>query len=174
MAADFPRPSAVSFEPIGILHSPFSERVEAPRQAALAQEVEGRVELFPGRGYEDALTDIELWDYLWLIVVFHKNQGFRPKVLPPRSDVKRGVLATRSPHRPNPIGLSAVKLVGVEGLTLVVRGMDLLDGTPVLDIKPYVPYADSIPEAGHGWLDLATLARPGATREAQPRSGHPG
>lgn len=173
MAADFPRPQPFSFESIGILHSPFSERVEAPRQAALAQEVEGTVELFAGRGYEDALSDIELWDYLWLVVVFHKNQGFRPKVLPPRSEKKRGVLATRSPHRPNPIGLSAVKLVRVEGLRLVVRGMDLLDGTPVLDIKPYVPYADSIPEAGHGWLDLSTLEARAPTGERRATDPSP-
>jgi tRNA-Thr(GGU) m(6)t(6)A37 methyltransferase TsaA len=153
VAADSTRTGPVSFEPIGVLRSPFVERADAPRQASVAHEVEGRVELYPGRGLEDALEDLELWDYLWLIVWFHKNEGFRPKVQPPRSDKKRGVLATRSPYRPNPIGLSAVKLVRVEGLSVWVRGLDLLDGTPVLDIKPYVPYADAIPQAGHGWLE---------------------
>jgi tRNA-Thr(GGU) m(6)t(6)A37 methyltransferase TsaA len=151
--SDTERPSAITFEPIGILHSPFVERADAPRQATVAREVEGRVSLFAGRGLEDAVSDLELWDYVWLIVCFHKNEGFRPKVLPPRSDKKRGVLATRSPYRPNPIGLSAVKLVAVEGLDVRVRGLDLLDGTPVLDIKPYVPYADALPHAGHGWLE---------------------
>jgi tRNA-Thr(GGU) m(6)t(6)A37 methyltransferase TsaA len=144
---------AIALEPIGVLHTPFHERVDAPRQAVAAPEVEARAELFPGRGFEDALVDLEQWDYLWLLVWFHQNANYRPKVLPPRSTRKRGVFATRAPYRPNPIGLSAVRLVRVEGLTLVVAGVDLLDGTPLLDVKPYVPYSDAIPHAGHGWLD---------------------
>jgi tRNA-Thr(GGU) m(6)t(6)A37 methyltransferase TsaA len=144
---------AITLEPIGVLHSPFRERVDAPRQAVVAAETEARAELYPGRGFEDALLDLEQWDYLWLLVWFHHNAGYRPKVLPPRSARKRGVFATRAPHRPNPIGLSAVRLVRVEGLTLVVAGVDLLDGTPLLDIKPYVPYSDAIPHARHGWLE---------------------
>jgi tRNA (adenine37-N6)-methyltransferase len=85
---------------------------------------------------------------------FHENQdkGFRPKVLPPRSSRRRGVFATRSPYRPNPIGMSAVELLGIEGLTLSVRNLDMLDQTPILDLKPYVPYSDAIPEANSGWL----------------------
>jgi tRNA (adenine37-N6)-methyltransferase len=144
---------AITLEPIGVLHTPFRERVDAPRQAVVAAETEARAELFPGRGFEDALLDLEHWDYLWLLVWFHHNAGYRPKVLPPRSARKRGVFATRAPYRPNPIGLSAVRLLRVEGLTLVVAGVDLLDGTPLLDIKPYVPYSDAIPHAGHGWLE---------------------
>jgi len=143
-----------ALDPIGIVHSPFLERVDAPRQSSLAPDVEGTVELFAGRGLEDALHDIETWDHLWLIFWFDRNEGgYRPKVQPPRSAVKRGVLATRAPYRPNPIGLSAVRLVRVEGLTLHLRGLDLLDGTPVLDIKPYVAYTDAIPSASRGWLD---------------------
>lgn len=149
---------AMTLEPIGVVHTPFHERVDAPRQAALAAEVEARAELFPGRGFEDALLDLEQWDYLWLLVWFHRNASFRPKVLPPRSTRKRGVFATRAPYRPNPIGLSAVRLLRVEGLTLVVAGVDLLDGTPLLDVKPYVPYSDALPHAGHGWLESG---RPG-------------
>ncbi|MEY4513317.1 MAG: hypothetical protein RLZZ450_5439 [Pseudomonadota bacterium] len=148
---------ALSLCPIGVVHSPHGERVEAPRQPAAAAEVEGTVELFAGRGYEDALCDLSTWDHLWLVVWFDRNRGFRPKVLPPRSDHKRGVFATRSPYRPNPIGLSAVRLLRVTGLVLHVRGLDLLDQTPVLDLKPYVPYTDSIPEANHGWLDTKGL-----------------
>jgi hypothetical protein len=82
------------------------------------------------------------------------------KVLPPRSDVKRGVFATRSPHRPNPIGMTAVRLVKIEGLVLSVEGLDLLDRTPVLDIKPYIPYADAFPDAREGWLDAPADPRP--------------
>lgn len=144
---------ALTLSAIGVVHSPFNERVDAPRQPVAAEGVRGRVELFPGRGYEDALTDLALWDHLWLVVWFHHNATFRPKVQPPRSQQKRGVLATRAPYRPNPIGLSAVRLLGVEGLTLHVAGLDLLDQTPLLDVKPYVPYTDAIPGANHGWLD---------------------
>ena len=147
---------AFSIEPIGVVHSPFGERAEAPRQPTIAAEVEGTVELFAGRGYEDALTDLAAWDHIWLVVWFDRNRGFHPKVSPPRSDKKRGVFATRAPYRPNPIGLSAVQLLRIEGLVLTVRGLDLLDQTPLLDLKPYVPYTDSIPEANHGWLDPAS------------------
>jgi len=148
--------AGVSFaiDPIGVVRSPFLERVDAPRQPSLAPDVEGTIELFAGRGFEDAIQDLETWDHLWVIFWFDRNDsGYRPKVQPPRSGVKRGVLATRAPYRPNPIGLSAVRLVRIEGLTLHIRGLDLLDGTPVLDIKPYVAYTDAIPDASSGWLE---------------------
>jgi tRNA-Thr(GGU) m(6)t(6)A37 methyltransferase TsaA len=149
--------SSYSFDPIGIVRSPFAERAEAPRQAVVAQEAAGRIELIAGRGYEDALEGLADWDYLWVVFVFHKNveegRGWRPKVLAPRSDTKRGLFGTRSPHRPNPIGLSAVKIDRVEGLVVHVRHLDVLDGSPVLDLKPYVAYADAYPEARAGWLE---------------------
>ena len=166
-----PLPS-LSIQPIGVVCSPFVERIDAPRQPrALHDEsggVEGEVRLLPGRGYEDALSDLACWDYVWLVVWFHHNQGFRPKVSPPRSAIRRGVFATRAPYRPNPIGISAVRLLAVEGLTLRVRGLDLLDGTPVLDVKPYVPYTDAIPGAGHGWLDVPPSAAADVLRPADP------
>jgi tRNA (Thr-GGU) A37 N-methylase len=87
------------------------------------------------------------------IFAFHRSEGWTARVRPPRGGGKRGVLATRSPHRPNAIGLSAVALTGVDAHSLRVRGMDLLDGTPILDIKPYVPYADAFPDARAGWID---------------------
>lgn len=143
------------FEPIGFARSPFTERVEAPRQAPAGAP--GRIELLPGRGFEDALEGLDAWDYAWVLFVFHENvaqgRGWRPKVQPPRSDTKQGVFATRSPHRPNPIGLSCVRVERVEGLVVQVRELDLLDGTPVLDLKPYVPYADARPDAKSGWLE---------------------
>lgn len=141
-----------TFEPIGVVHSPFSEKASAPRQAAAATGVEGSITLFPGRSLEHALEDLETWERIWILFVFDRVEGWRPKVRPPRSEKRRGVLATRSPHRPNPIGLSSVRLVGVDGLTIRVRDLDILDGTPVLDLKPYVPYADAFPDAGSGWL----------------------
>lgn len=141
-----------TFEPIGIIHTPFRERLSAPRQPAEAAEVEGVIELYEGQNYEHALEDIGAWSHLWVIFVFDRNEGWKPKVLPPRSDRKRGVFATRAPYRPNPIGLSVVKLEGVDGLRLRVRGVDILDGSPVLDLKPYVPYTDALGEASGGWL----------------------
>lgn len=138
--------------PIGVIRSPFVERAEAPRQPRAALGVEGRIELEPGRGFEDAVADLEGWQYVWVIAWFDRNTSWRPKVQPPRSRTKRGVFSTRSPHRPNPIALSVLELVRVEGLTLHVRNLDLLDGTPVLDVKPYVPWTDSIGDARVGWL----------------------
>ena len=139
--------------PIGVVRSPFHERSSAPRQATAPFAAAATIELFPGQNYEDALADVAAWDYLWLLFCFDRNRGWRPKVLPPRSAGKRrGVFATRSPYRPNPLGLSAVRLVRVEGLTLHVANADMLDGTPVLDLKPYVAYADALPQAGGGWM----------------------
>jgi tRNA (adenine37-N6)-methyltransferase len=149
-----------SFSPIGFVRSPLLDRASAPRQASAAPTaapMAGRIELVPGYGYEDALDGLEQWTRLWILFVFHKNveqaRGWRPKVQPPRSATKRGVFATRSPHRPNPIGLSAVTIERVDGLAIHVGNLDLLDGTPVLDIKPYVPYADAHPGGREGWLD---------------------
>src|SRR6202042_3087805 len=116
-------------------------------QGYVDPEAEGTIVLEAGRDFEHALSDFAEWDYLWVLYWFHLNDGWRPKVLPPRSKVRRGVFSTRSPHRPSPIGMSVVKLVRVEGLTVHVRGVDMIDGTPVLDIKPYVPSADAIPDA---------------------------
>jgi tRNA-Thr(GGU) m(6)t(6)A37 methyltransferase TsaA len=146
------------FEPIGVVRSPFTERAEAPRQAAAARDVPGRIELLPGRGFEDALEGLDGWEYAWVVFVFHRNveegRGWKPKVQPPRAEAKMGVFATRSPHRPNPIGMSVVRIARVEGLVVHVRDLDVLDGTPVLDLKPYVAYADAYPDAKSGWLEV--------------------
>jgi tRNA (adenine37-N6)-methyltransferase len=138
-------------KPIGTIRTPFQEKLSAPRQPRAALGVRGTVEVL--KEYEHALCDLDRWEYVWLLFLFDRNEGWRPKVLPPRSDGKRrGVFATRSPHRPNPIGMSVVKLESIEGLTLHVSNVDILDRTPLLDIKPYVAYADAYPEAGGGWL----------------------
>lgn len=169
LASPMKEPRTFTLQQIGVVHSPYRERVDAPRQPRLEGDVEGRVELFPGHGYEDALCDLSAWDHIWLLFWFDRNeQGYTPKVQPPRSDRKRGVFATRAPYRPNPVGMSAVQLVRVDGLVLHVRGLDLLDGTPIVDVKPYVPYADAIPQANHGWLELAPNAGV-APRDPGPR-----
>jgi tRNA-Thr(GGU) m(6)t(6)A37 methyltransferase TsaA len=143
----------LSLTPIGVVHSPFTEKMQAPRQPNTSGAADGTVELFSGHDFEHALEDLTTFRYIWLIFWFDQSEGWRPKVLPPRSDKRRGVFATRSPHRPNPLGMSLVELVSVDGLVLSVKGLDLLEGTPVLDIKPYIPYADSRPDADHGWLE---------------------
>jgi tRNA-Thr(GGU) m(6)t(6)A37 methyltransferase TsaA len=143
--------TTLSCEPIGIVHTPFRERAEAPRQPAAARTVAGRIELYSGRNFEHALVDISSWRYLWVLFWFHLNEGWRPKVQPPRSARRRGVFATRSPHRPNPIGMSVLLLERVDGLNLHVLGVDMLDQTPVLDLKPYVTYTDAVVDDG-GWL----------------------
>jgi tRNA (adenine37-N6)-methyltransferase len=148
-----PAPTALTLTPIGVIHTPFKTRLGAPRQPCAAEGVKGTIELYPRRNFEHALSDIEQWDHLWVLFWFHLNSGWRPKVLPPRSEKKRrGVFATRAPYRPNPIGLSVVRLERVEGLTLHVCNVDMVDGTPVLDIKPYLPVSDAIPTAKSGWL----------------------
>jgi len=158
----------VTFTPIGVARTPFLDRVSAPRQAAAAPGVKGTIELESGRDFEHALEDLEGWDRLWVVFCFHLNEGWRPKVLPPRSEGKRrGVFSTRSPYRPNPIGLSVVRLTGVRGLILDVEDLDLVDGSPVLDLKPYVPYADAFPEARTGWLESQSSAA-GSARDPEP------
>ncbi|MFO0678341.1 MAG: tRNA (N6-threonylcarbamoyladenosine(37)-N6)-methyltransferase TrmO [Polyangiaceae bacterium] len=159
----------ITLTPIGVVRSPFVERAEAPRQPQAAEGVRARIELTKSADIGHALEDLEGWDYLWVIFVFHKNEGWRPKVLPPRSTVRRGVFATRAPYRPNPIGLSVVKLLGVEGTTVHVENVDILDGSPVLDIKPYVPYADAYPDARTGWLDDERTSS-GAARPGDPKA----
>jgi tRNA-Thr(GGU) m(6)t(6)A37 methyltransferase TsaA len=145
----------LSLRPIGVVRSPFQDRLAAPRQPRSSGAAEGTIELYPVSGVEHALEDLESFRFIWVVFWFDRNPGFRPKVLPPRSRRRRGVFATRSPYRPNPIGLSAVELIRIDRLVLHVRGLDILDQTPVLDIKPYVPYTDNIPEASSGWLDTA-------------------
>ena len=154
-------PATLSLEAIGVARTPFRERFEAPRQPRAALGYEGRIELYPGRNFEDAVSDLEEWSHIWVVFWFHRNASWRPKVTPPRSPTKRGVFATRAPHRPNPLGLSVLRLDRVEGRVLYVRDVDLLDGTPIFDIKPYVPWADAIPDAGSGWLSpLGSDGRP--------------
>jgi tRNA-Thr(GGU) m(6)t(6)A37 methyltransferase TsaA len=156
MSVESALPGSLILEPIGVVRTAAATRLEAARQPAASGDAPGRIELLPGRNLEHAVEDLEGWDYLWVIFWFHLNAGWRPKVLPPRGPRRRrGVLSTRSPHRPNPLGLSAVRLERVDGLTLHLRGVDMVDGTPVLDIKPYVPYTDAHPGAASGWLEQA-------------------
>jgi tRNA-Thr(GGU) m(6)t(6)A37 methyltransferase TsaA len=153
------RTSSLTVNPIGFVRSPLATKVEAARQPRAATDTAAQIELLPGHNFEHALEDLASWELIWVIFWFHLNQGWRPKVLPPRStNGRKGVFATRSPHRPNPIGMSVVHLERVEGLTLHIRDSDMLDGTPVLDLKPYIAYTDAHPDAGSGWLEGGALS----------------
>ncbi|MCC5793658.1 MAG: tRNA (N6-threonylcarbamoyladenosine(37)-N6)-methyltransferase TrmO [Chromatiales bacterium] len=148
---------SLTLSPIGLIRTTLTERVEAPRQPAAAHGHAGTIELFPGQHYKDALAELEGFERIWVLFWFDRNEGWRPKVLPPRSTSgRKGVFATRSPHRPNPLGLSALRLTGIDGLRLHVTHVDLLDGTPVLDIKPYIAYTDAWPDSASGWLQTAS------------------
>ena len=154
------------FAPIGVIHSCFREKFGIPRQPGLVPAARATLELLPPYNQPAAVHGLDDFSHLWLIFVFHGIPAGRwqPKVRPPRLGGNRrlGVFATRSPFRPNPIGLSAVRLERVEidqgQVLLHLAGLDLLDGTPVLDIKPYIPYADAIPEAAGGFAPSAPEA----------------
>ncbi|MCB9663328.1 MAG: tRNA (N6-threonylcarbamoyladenosine(37)-N6)-methyltransferase TrmO [Alphaproteobacteria bacterium] len=172
----FPPPERVELVPIGVVRSPYKERYGTPRQATVTTGVLGEtaqqatIELFRDRVPVEAVRDLDGFGHIWVIAFLHLNQRWRPTVVPTRGPkVRRGVLATRAPHRPNQLGLSAVRLVGVEGHVLKVEGIDLLDGTPVLDIKPYVPYADAFPDTPAGWVDALEGEPDGPDRPTRPR-----
>ena len=148
---------SITLRPIGYFSSNARYPSELPRQGCYGDTSLGRIDLVAHQGFEHALDDLAEFSHLWLIFQFHRHANWRPKVRPPRgSQRKIGVFATRSPHRPNPIGLSCVKFVQRQGLALWVTRSDLLDGTPILDIKPYIPPADSHPHATLGWLQPST------------------
>jgi tRNA-Thr(GGU) m(6)t(6)A37 methyltransferase TsaA len=142
---------AVSFTPIGIVRTPFSDHAGMPIQTVAAQGVRGTIELDPS--YAPALADLDGFTHLHLITYLHRTGGTSLRVTPYLDSVERGVFATRSPKRPNPIGLSLVRLTRVEGALLHVEELDLLDGTPLLDIKPYVPPFDDRAGARYGWFE---------------------
>jgi tRNA-Thr(GGU) m(6)t(6)A37 methyltransferase TsaA len=152
----------MNIEPVGLLHSCFKEKFGIPRQAGLVKSATATLELLPPYNVEEALRGIEEFSHLWIVFAFHKSicEKFQPTVRPPRlgGNTRVGVFATRSPFRPNPIGLSVVELKRVNGTVLELAGGDFLDGTPVLDIKPYIPYADSIPGAYGGFANDAPEA----------------
>jgi tRNA-Thr(GGU) m(6)t(6)A37 methyltransferase TsaA len=133
------------------VRSPFKVHEGTPRQPGTGEVRDGEIRLRPG--LQNALKDLAGFSHVWVLFWFNYSRGWNSQLVPPRDVKKRGVFATRSPHRPNAIGMSVVRLLQVQGLMVRVRGLDMLDGTPVLDLKPYIPYADSIPGAKAGWVD---------------------
>jgi tRNA-Thr(GGU) m(6)t(6)A37 methyltransferase TsaA len=149
--------NAITVRVIGTIRTPFPEAAGTPIQPAYAPNVEGRVLL--NEAYEAALDDIEGFERLWLIYWMHRTGPFKARVVPYRDTKEHGLFATRSPNRPNPIGISAVRLLRREGSTLHIAGVDMLDGTPLLDIKPYVPEFDACVNSRAGWFDRAGVDR---------------
>ncbi|AXE29498.1 tRNA (N6-threonylcarbamoyladenosine(37)-N6)-methyltransferase TrmO [Chromobacterium phragmitis] len=149
-----------SFEPIGVIRSPYREKFGIPRQPSLVSAARMRLELLPPYAQPDCVRGLEAFSHVWIHFVFHQtmDRGWQPLVRPPRlgGNAKVGVFASRSTHRPNPLGLSLVELVSVScdnGVALELAGADLLDGTPVLDIKPYIPFVEARPDAVGGFVD---------------------
>jgi tRNA-Thr(GGU) m(6)t(6)A37 methyltransferase TsaA len=139
--------------PIGIVRTAMQVKFDAPHQPEAEGVDTATVELFKHEVDPLCLRDLEGFSWIWIISWFHKNRTWKPLVLPPRGKAKRrGVFATRSPHRPNPIGLTSVRLLEIRGLSLVIGASDLIDGTPVFDVKPYLRTVDCHPEASLGWV----------------------
>lgn len=141
-----------TYEAIGLYRSDLKHPYEAGRQPDPNDPREGYIELNEGFNFQQALIGLDTFTRIWIVFDFNRNTHWHPMVQPPRGATKQGVFATRSPHRPNGLGLSSVKLVRVEGLRVYVRGADLLDGTPVLDLKPYIAEVDAHPNESRGWL----------------------
>jgi tRNA-Thr(GGU) m(6)t(6)A37 methyltransferase TsaA len=140
----------ISYQPIGIIHSPFKDIKGMPIQSAGAKGIKGTIEL--GHEFAAGLKDLTGFSHIILLYHFHLSQSYSLRVKPFLDKAMRGVFATRAPRRPNSIGLSVVKLLGIEGRTLHVEEVDIVDGTPLLDIKPYVPEFDVKRAKRIGWL----------------------
>ena len=152
----------VSIDVIGYVSSCFTEKFGTPRQCGLVPSAEARIRLVPPFNRGEMVRGLEEFSHVWVHFLFHQasSDGWKATVRPPRlgGSTRKGVWATRSPHRPNFIGLSVVQLKGIEldtGVELIVAGVDLMDGTPVLDLKPYLPSSDRIEEATEGWAEPA-------------------
>ncbi len=142
---------------IGIIHTPFKEAQGTPIQPIYADAAEGIIEIFPE--FREGTADLDGFERIWLIYWFDKTSPPKLKVVPFRDDMERGIFATRAPCRPNPIGLSSVRLLGIDGSKLRIADVDILDQTPLLDIKPYIPKIDSFGQSRAGWFDNSRSAR---------------
>ncbi len=158
-------PEPIEMTPIGLIETCFTEKFGVPRQSLMVKSARGLIRLGKEFSHPDTVLHLEGFSHLWVIYLFHKGQNqnhlskWTNTIQPPRIDApaRVGVFASRSPHRPNPIGMSVVRLEKIQRVAsgeieIEVSGVDILDGTPVLDIKPYVPYADSVTDATNGWI----------------------
>lgn len=160
----------IRYTPVGVVHSPFKDVEGMPIQTVGAKGIAGTVEIDPQ--YQDGLKDLEGFSHIFLIYHFHRSKGYSLQVKPFMDDEVRGVFATRAPNRPNPIGISVVRFVKLQGSTLFIEDVDILDGTPVLDIKPFVPEFDVREVERTGWLSKkASKARQVKADERFRRNG---
>lgn len=143
----------IVYHPIGFIQTPFEDIAGMPIQPSAASGVRGQVEVYPE--YTQALQDLEGFSHIILLYHLHRSQGYQLKVVPFLDTQERGLFATRAPKRPNPIGLSVVRLLSVEPPNLTVENVDMLNGTPLLDIKPYIPHFDGEDEVRIGWVEAA-------------------
>lgn len=159
-----PQDENYSFQPIGYIRSCFKEKFGVARQSMMIPQARGVLKFRPEPAFGDALRHLAEFSHLWIVFVFHQNlkKGWKPLITPPRLEAPKqvGVFASRSPHRPNPIGMSVVKIEELDfsapgGIELHLSGLDILDGTPVLDIKPYLAFADAYGDATPGWASRA-------------------
>jgi tRNA (adenine37-N6)-methyltransferase len=141
---------AITYTPIGVVHSPFTALAGMPLQTLAAQGIRGSIELAPA--FHQGVKDLEALSHLIVLAHLHRMTGYALEVTPYLDDQPHGIFATRTPRRPNPLGLSVVRLIGIEEGTLLIEDVDLLDGTPVLDIKPYVPAFDARQAERIGWF----------------------
>ena len=141
----------IIFKPIGIIHTPFKEAMGTPIQPRAAQNIEGVIEIYPD--YQKALMDLDGFSHIILLYHFHLAKKWNWKVKPYMDHIEHGLFATRAPTRPNPIGLSVVNLIRIEHEKLFVKGTDIIDSTPLLDIKPYVSDFDYVKNIKIGWLE---------------------
>jgi tRNA-Thr(GGU) m(6)t(6)A37 methyltransferase TsaA len=147
------RKRTLRLKPIGVIRSPFKKLVGMPIQTVFSKKGDGTVELFPE--FKQGLQDLEGFSHIMLIYQFHKSKGYQLVCRPFLDEVTRGVFATRAPARPNPIGISIVKIKGIRGSKIAVASLDVLDGTPLLDIKPYIPHFDASAPKNTGWFEKA-------------------
>jgi tRNA-Thr(GGU) m(6)t(6)A37 methyltransferase TsaA len=151
----------IIFKPIGTIYSPFTDPRDMPIQPVGARGVRGTIELDPA--YAAGLRDLDGFSRIIVLYHFHRSNGYSLEVIPFLDKTPRGVFSTRAPRRPNAVGLSMLKLIAVDGATLTVEDVDILNGTPLLDIKPYVPVFDAHPDERSGWV-TATSGEAGAMR----------
>lgn len=142
---------SISYTPIGVIHSPFTAAEGMPIQPPGARGVRGHIEMSPM--FQEGLKDLMGFSHVILLYHFHESQGYALQVKPFLDDERHGVFATRAPRRPNPIGLSVVRLTNIEGNVVYIEDIDVLDGAPLLDLKPYVPQFDHRESARTGWLE---------------------
>lgn len=144
----------IEFTPVGIIHTPFKTVENMPIQPSAAKDVTAAIEVFPE--YADGLADLEGFSHIYVIFHLHRVRGYKLKVIPFLDTVERGIFATRSPARPNPIGLSVAEIVSVKNNIIEIRGVDMLNGSPVIDIKPFVPEFEDYTGIRKGWFEGKT------------------